>query len=185
MKTKTWTNNELVAVGTEMVSSGVTLVWSKMKVDPTALINVDGGQVNSVEFFMNALLQAKTPVTNARKLTEDIVSMALSSGHPHTEWVKSLMVQANALRCSQGWVEKQVRRLIDASDGDSVALILDWSKYVQNLDQKIAMSKVEAYYLTQKGKESRRISSKQYQEGLVDVPGGLFGSGFGWNLMSK
>lgn len=182
---KNWTTENATAMGNEMVASGVSLIWNKYKINAFESIFLEDELMNVVDFLLVTLAKAKTSLTNARKLAEDIITMSLASSHPHTDWVKSLMKQGDVLRCSQGWTEKQMKKLIDASGGDSVLLTKDWAKYAVSKDQEVAMKKLEAYYVTQKGKESRRLSSKQYQDRLVDLPGGLFGAGFGWSALPK
>ena len=182
---KNWSNEAAAVMGSEMVSSGITLIWNKYKINAFESVFLEDELLNVVDFLLATLAKAKTSLTNARKLAEDIIAMSLTSSHPHTDWVKALMKQGDVLRCSQGWTEKQMKKLIDASGGDSVLLVKDWSQYTVSKDQAVAVKKLEAYYLTQQSKESRRVASKQYQDRLVDLPGGLFGAGFGWNVLQK
>lgn len=180
MKVKNWKSDDVIKLGEEIKQSGMLVISNRMEMDPSCNVNLDGKEVNAYKLMLMAVYSGpKTSVTEARKITEDLIAITLKISKPTSKWAEYTLEASDKMKCSQGWTEKQIRKMIEACEGGSLDIAKDWSKLALNKDQVSAMEKIVAYYETQKGKLDRKLSSKQYQDSLGEVHDGVFGK-FNW-----
>ena len=156
-KVRIWSNERIENISDEVGLMGVNIAWSKLKMSPNEKVCVNGE--NKIVFDVLMLAIARNPniaITQIKNALEDMVSISVANDSPTSQWAKTLFESCKDWKRAQGWVEKNMKKIIDATDGDALTISKDWKKYALTSDHEAAMDKLIVHYDTQEKKQSKR-----------------------------
>lgn len=156
-KVRIWSNERIENISDEVGLMGVNIAWSKLKVTPNEKICVNGENRIVFDILMTAISRnSNIAITQIKNALEDMVSISVANDSPTPQWAKALFESCKDWKRAQGWVEKNMKKIIDATEGDALAISKDWKKFALTLDHAAAMDKLILHYETQEKKQSKK-----------------------------
>lgn len=178
---RSWSKERIENISDEIGLMGVNIVWSKLKVKANQKIKTEESERIVFDILMSSVADNQNiAITQIKRALEDIVSFSLSSDSPTPQWAKSIFYSCKDWKRAQGWVEKNMKRVIDATEGDPLTITKDWLKYGLTPDHTAAMEKLITHYQTQEKKQVKKKAKVQ-----LSAPSPLTSALFNWPFAIK
>ena len=156
-KTRVWSKERVENISDEVGLMGVNIAWSKLKVNPNEKVNYNGQDRIVFDVLMIAIAQNENiAITQIKNALEDMVAIAVANDNPTPQWAKVLFESCKDWKRAKGWVEKNMKRIVEATEGDPLTIVKDWKKFSLTPDHHAAMEKLITHYETQEKKQSKR-----------------------------